>query len=166
MDQALSILGQEKRIEILRVLLGEKAGCGVTILAKELSIKAPTVEKHLTTLKKLGLVKKQVTIEFARERWVIRGHRRVSKLLRILDTDVRELLEVGRIFEEVENAVRRQQYYKEQAASAQEMENARKEGEKLDKLLERLDKQYLRLLDEDELKKVNYWHNARNLGVF
>jgi predicted transcriptional regulator len=166
MHQALSILGQEKRLEIMRVLLGEKAGCGVTTLSKVLHIKAPTVEKHLITLKKLGLVKKQVTLDFARERWVIRGHKRVSKLLNILETDVRELLEVGRIFEEVETAVRRQQYYKEQAASSQEMENARKEGEKLDKLLEQLHKHYSRLLDEDELKKVNYWLNARNLGVF
>ena len=46
--------------------------------------------------------------------------------------------------EEVEKAVRRQQYYKEQAASVQEMENGRKEGEKLDKLLQELGKQYTR----------------------
>jgi DNA-binding IclR family transcriptional regulator len=165
MDVILSVLGQDKRLDILRALLEAETGCGVTSLSKTLSIKAPTVEKHLSTLRKIGLVKKQMTLDFARERWMIRGHKRVVKLLELLDAEVRELVEVGHVFEEVEKAVRRQQYYKEQAASVQEIENARKEGEYLDMLLQKLGKQYVRILDEDELKKVNYWINARSLGV-
>jgi len=165
MDVILSVLGQDKRLDILRALLEAETGCGVTSLSKTLSLKAPTVEKHLATLRRIGLVKKQMTLDFARERWMIRGQKRVIKLLNLLDEDVRGLVEVGHVFEEVEKAVRRQQYYKEQAASVQEMENGRKEGEKLDKLLQELGKQHTPLLDEDELKKVNYWINARSLGV-
>ncbi len=165
MDVILSVLGQEKRLDILRALLEAETGCGVTSLSKGLSIKAPTVEKHLVTLRRIGLVKKQMTLDFARERWMIRGQKRVIKLLDLLDAEIRGLVEVGHVFEEVEKAVRRQQFYKEQAASVQEMQNARKEGEKLDKLLEMLGKKYTTLLDEDELKKVNYWINARSLGV-
>ncbi len=137
----------------------------MTSLSKTLSIKAPTVEKHLTTLRRIGLVKKQMTLDFARERWMIRGQKRVIKLLELLDAEVSGLVEVGHVFEEVEKAIRRQQYYKEQAASVQEMENARKEGENLDRLLQKLGKQYTMLLDEDVLKKVNSWINARSLGV-
>jgi len=165
MDVILSVLGQDKRLDILRALLEAETGCGVTSLSKTLSIKAPTVEKHLATLRRIGLVKKQMTLDFARERWMIRGQKRVIKLLDLLDAEVSGLVEVGHVFEEVEKAVRRQQYYKEQAASVQELENARKEGENLDRLLQKLGKQYNGLLDEDELKKVNYWINARSLGV-
>jgi DNA-binding transcriptional ArsR family regulator len=165
MDVILSVLAQDKRLDILRVLLEAETGCGVTSLSKALSIKAPTVEKHLSTLRRIGLVKKQMTLDFARERWMIRGQNRIIKLLKLLDAEVRELVEVGHLFEEVEKSVRRQQYYKEQAATVQEMENARKEGEHLDRLLQKLGKQYVQFLDDDELKKVNYWINARNLGV-
>ena len=107
-DFILSILGQKKRLEILRSLLDAEAGSGVTSLARDLSVKAPTVEKHLITLKKIGLVKKQVTLDFARERWVIRGRKRVARLLEMLNSDVRQLVEVGNLFEEVEKSVRRQ----------------------------------------------------------
>lgn len=161
----LSILGQKKRLEILRTLIDAEAGSGVTSLAKELSVKAPTVEKHLTTLKKIGLVKKQVTLDFARERWVVRGRSRVAKLLQMLDTEVRQLVEVGTLFEEVEKSVRRQQYFKEHESTLQEMEQARKEGQTLDRMLERLSKEYDRLLDDDERKKINYWLSARSAGL-
>jgi predicted transcriptional regulator len=164
-DIALSILGQKKRLEILRSLLDAEAGSGVTSLARELSVKAPTVEKHLTTLKKIGLVKKQVTLDFARERWVIRGRKRVARLLEMLDTDVRQLVEVGNLFEEVEKSVRRQQYFKEHESTIQEMEQARKEGYALDQMLERLSKEYDKLLDDDERKKISYWLSARSAGI-
>ena len=164
-DVALSILGQKKRLEILRSLLDAEAGSGVTSLAKELSVKAPTVEKHLSTLKKIGLVKKQVTLDFARERWVIRGRKRVARLLEMLNTDVRQLVEVGNLFEEVEKSVRRQQYFKEHESTVQEMEQARREGYAVDKMLERLAKEYDRLLDDDERKKINYWVSARSAGI-
>lgn len=164
-DFVLSILGQKKRLEILRSLLDAEAGSGVTSLARELSVKAPTVEKHLITLKKIGLVKKQVTLDFARERWVIRGRKRISRLLDILDLDIRILVEVGNLLEEVEKAVRRQQYYKEHESTVQEMQQARTEGQRLDQLLERLSNDYDRLLDDDERKKVNYWMSARSAGI-
>ena len=164
-DLILSILGQKKRLEILRSLLDAEAGSGVTSLARELSVKAPTVDKHLTTLKKIGLVKKQVTLEFARERWVIRGRKRVTKLLEMLNTDVRQLVQVGNLFEEVEKSVRRQQYFKEHESTVQEMEQARNEGHVLDLMLERLSKEYDRLLDDDERKKINYWISARSAGI-
>lgn len=164
-DLILSILGQKKRLEILRSLLDAEAGSGVTSLARELSVKAPTVDKHLTTLKKIGLVKKQVTLEFARERWVIRGRKRVTKLLEMLNTDFRQLVQVGNLFEEVEKSVRRQQYFKEHESTVQEMEQARNEGHVLDQMLERLSKEYDRLLDDDERKKINYWISARSAGI-
>ena len=164
-DFILSILGQKKRLEILKSLLDAEAGSGVTSLARELSVKAPTVEKHLGTLKKIGLVKKQVTLDFARERWVIRGRRRVSRLLEMLNSDVRQLVEVGNLFEEVEKSVRRQQFFKEHESTVQEMEQARKEGHVLDQMLERLSKEYDRLLDDDERKKINYWLSARSAGL-
>lgn len=164
-DFILSILGQKKRLEILRSLLDADAGSGVTSLAKELSVKAPTVEKHLATLKKIGLVKKQVTLDFARERWVIRGRKRVARLLEMLDSDVRQLVEVGNLFEEVEKSVRRQQYFKEHESTVQEMELARAEGHVLDKMLEQMSKQYDALLDDDERKKINYWLSARSAGI-
>jgi predicted transcriptional regulator len=164
-DLVLSILGQKKRLEILRSLLGAEAGSGVTSLARELSVKAPTVDKHLATLKKIGLVKKQVTLDFARERWVIRGRRRVARLLEMLDSDVKQLVQVGNLFEEVEKSVRRQQYFKEHESTVQEMEQARKEGHVLDQMLERLSKEYDRLLDDDERKKINYWLSARSAGI-
>jgi predicted transcriptional regulator len=164
-DFILAILGQKKRLEILKSLLDAEAGSGVTSLAKELAVKAPTVEKHLATLKKIGLVKKQVTLDFARERWVIRGRKRVARLLEMLNSDVRQLVEVGNLFEEVEMSVRRQQYFKEHESTVQEMEQARKEGEILDQMLERLSKQYDRLLDDDERKKINYWLSARSVGI-
>jgi hypothetical protein len=76
-----------------------------------------------------------------------------------------DLVIVGHYFEQVEKDVRKQQYYKEHGASVQEMQQARKDGEKLDRMLEKLSKQYAQFLDEDELKKINYWMNARSLGV-
>ena len=161
----LSVLGQKKRLEILRALLDAEAGSGVTSLARELSVKAPTIEKHLVILKRIGLVKKQVTLDFARERWMIRGRKRISTLLQILDAEIGGLVQVGGLFEEVEKAVRRQQYYKEQEATVQEMEQARREGSRLDLLLERLSKDFGRLLDDDEKKKVSYWISARNAGI-
>ena len=164
-DVVLSILGQKKRLEILRSLLDAEAGSGVTSLAKELSVKAPTIEKHLITLKKIGLVKKQVTLDFARERWVIRGRKRISKLLDILDSDIKELVQVGNLFEEVEKLVRRQQYYKEHESTLQEMEQIRREGNRLDLLLEQLSKNYDKVLDDDEKKKINYWMSARGAGI-
>ncbi len=164
-DFILSILGQKKRLEILRSLLDAEAGSGVTSLAKELSVKAPTIEKHLVTLKKIGLVKKQVTLDFARERWVIRGRKRIAKLLEILDSEIKELVEVGNLFEEVEKLVRRQQFYKEHESTVQEMSQVRIEGNRLDLLLERLAKNYDRLLDEDERKKIGYWTSARSAGI-
>jgi DNA-binding transcriptional ArsR family regulator len=164
-DFILSILGQKKRLEILRFLLDAEAGSGVTSLARDLSVKAPTVEKHLITLKKSGLVKKQVTLDFARERWVIRGRKRVARLLEMLNSDVRQLVEVGNLFEEVEKSVRRQQFFKEHESTVQEMEQARKEGHVLDQMLERLSKEYDRLLDDDERKKINYWLSARSAGI-
>lgn len=163
-DFILSILGQKKRLEILRSLLDAEAGSGVTSLAKELSVKAPTIEKHLVTLKKIGLVKKQVTLDFARERWVIRGRKRIAKLLEILDSEIRELVEVGNLFEEVEKLVRRQQFYKEHESTVQEMNQVRIEGNRLDLLLERL-ANYDRLLDDDERKKIGYWTSARSAGI-
>ena len=164
-DIVLSILGQKNRLEILRTLIAEEAGSGVTSLARELAVTAPTVEKHLTTLKKIGLVKKQITLDFARERWVVRGRKRVARLLQMLDTDVRQLVEVGNLFEEVEKSVRRQQYFKEHESTIQEMELARKEGQTLDQMLERLSKEYDRLLDDDERKKISYWLSARSAGL-
>jgi len=164
-DFILSILGQKKRLEILRSLLDAEAGSGVTSLAKELSVKAPTIEKHLVTLKKIGLVKKQVTLDFARERWVIRGRKRIAKLLEILDSDIKELVGVGNLFEEVEKLVRRQQFYKEHESTVQEMSQVRLEGNRLDLLLERLAGNYDRLLDEDERKKIGYWTSARSAGI-
>lgn len=164
-DFILSILGQKKRLEILRSLLDAEAGSGVTSLAKELSVKAPTIEKHLVTLKKIGLVKKQVTLDFARERWVIRGRKRIAKLLEILDSEIKELVEVGNLFEEVEKLVRRQQFYKEHESTVQEMNQVRSEGNRLDILLERLAKNYDRLLDDDERKKIGYWTSARSAGI-
>ncbi|HEY8109809.1 MAG TPA: ArsR family transcriptional regulator, partial [Candidatus Nitrosotenuis sp.] len=164
-DFILSILGQKKRLEILRSLLDAEAGSGVTSLAKELSVKAPTIEKHLVTLKKIGLVKKQVTLDFARERWVIRGRKRIAKLLEILDSEIKELVEVGNLFEEVEKLVRRQQFYKEHESTVQEMNQVRGEGNRLDLLLERLAKNYDRLLDDDERKKIGYWTSARSAGI-
>ncbi len=164
-DFVLSVLGQRKRLEILKSLLDAEAGSGVTSLARELSIKAPTVEKHLTTLKKIGLVKKQVTLDFARERWVIRGRNRVSRLLEMLDVDVKQLVQVGNLFEEVEKSVRRQQYFKEHESTVEEMEQARKEGRMLDQMLERLSGEYDKLLDDDERKKINYWLSARGAGI-
>lgn len=164
-DSILSILGQKKRLEILRFLLDAEAGSGVTSLARDLSVKAPTVEKHLITLKKIGLVKKQVTLDFARERWVIRGRKRVARLLEMLNSDVRQLVEVGNLFEEVEKSVRRQQFFKEHESTVQEMEQARREGQVLDQMLERLSKEYDRLLDDDERKKINYWLSARSAGI-
>ena len=136
----------------------------MTSLAKELSVKAPTIEKHLVTLKKIGLVKKQVTLDFARERWVIRGRKRIAKLLEILDSEIRELVEVGNLFEEVEKLVRRQQFYKEHESTVQEMSQVRIEGNRLDLLLERL-ANYDRLLDDDERKKIGYWTSARSAGI-
>lgn len=136
----------------------------MTSLAKELSVKAPTIEKHLVTLKKIGLVKKQVTLDFARERWVIRGRKRIAKLLEILDSEIRELVEVGNLFEEVEKLVRRQQFYKEHESTVQEMNQVRIEGNRLDLLLERL-ANYDRLLDDDERKKIGYWTSARSAGI-
>ncbi|MCI0563904.1 MAG: ArsR family transcriptional regulator [Nitrososphaera sp.] len=164
-DFVLSVLGQKKRLEILRSLLDAEAGSGVTSLAKELSVKAPTIEKHLATLKKIGLVKKQVTLDFARERWVIRGRKRISRLLNILDSEIKDLVEAGNLFEEVEKLVRRQQYYKEHESTIQEMEQIRGEGHRLDLLLERISKSYDRLLDDDEKKKINYWMSARSAGI-
>jgi DNA-binding transcriptional ArsR family regulator len=164
-DLVLSILGQAKRLEILRSLLGAEAGSGVTSLAKELSVKAPTVEKHLATLKKIGLVKKQVTLEFTRERWVVRGRKRVARLLEMIDSDVGRLVHVGNLFEEVEKSVRRQQYFKEHESSVQEMEQARREGQVLDQMLEHLSTDYDGLLDDDERKKINYWLSARSAGI-
>ena len=165
LDLILSVLGQSTRLKILRELLLADTGCGVTVLSKELSVKAPTVEKHLATLRKIGLVKKQMTLELARERWMIRGKKRISRLLSVIDSEVIDLVMVGHYFEQVEKDVRKQQYYKEQAASVKEMEQSRKEGQKLDRLLEKLSKQYSRFLDEDEQKKLHYWINARSLGV-
>lgn len=165
MEVILSVLGQDKRLDILKALIDEETGFGVTSLSKVLSLKPPTVEKHLSTLRSIGLVKKQMTLDFARERWMVRGQKRVRKLLDLLDLEIRGLVEVGHMFEAVEKAVRRQQYYKERASSIQELETARKEGEKLDVMLGRLGKEYAKLLDEDEQKKVNYWVNARSLGV-
>jgi DNA-binding HxlR family transcriptional regulator len=164
-DFVLSILGQKNRLEILRSLLDAEAGWGVTSLARELSVKAPTIEKHLVTLKKIGLVKKQVTLDFARERWVIRGRKRIMKLLDVLDSEIKELVEVGNLFEEIEKAVRKQQYYKEHESTVQELEQVRKEGRRLDLLLERLSKDYDSLLDDDERKKINYWLSARGAGI-
>jgi predicted transcriptional regulator len=165
LDLILSVLGQSTRLEILRELLQAEAGCGVTALSKELSVKAPTVEKHLAILRQIGLVKKQMTLELARERWMIRGKKRVASLLKVIDSEVMDLVIVGHYFEQVEKDVRKQQYYKEHGASVQEMQQARKDGEKLDRMLEKLSKQYAQFLDEDELKKINYWMNARSLGV-
>ncbi|MGH9991465.1 MAG: ArsR/SmtB family transcription factor [Nitrososphaera sp.] len=164
-DVVLSILGQQKRLEILRSLLDAEAGSGVTSLARELSVKAPTIEKHLATLKKIGLVKKQVTLDFARERWVIRGRKRISKLLSTIDSEIGELVAVGNLFEEIEKLVRRQQYYKEHESTLQEMEQIRKEGHRLDILLEQLSNNYDKLLDDDEKKKINYWMSARSAGI-
>jgi predicted transcriptional regulator len=164
-DLVLSILGQKKRLEILKSLLDAEAGSGVTSLARELSVKAPTVEKHLATLKKIGLVKKQITLEFARERWVIRGRKRVARLLEMLDSDVRQLVEVGNLLEEVEKSVRRQRYFKEHESTVQEMELARKEGQVLDQMLHRLSNEYDRLLDDDERKKISYCLSARSAGI-
>jgi DNA-binding transcriptional ArsR family regulator len=160
----LSVIGQKKRLEILRSLLDSEAGSGVTFLASELGVKAPTIEKHLTTLKKIGLVKKQVTLDFTRERWVIRGRKRVSRLLSIVDS-INELVTPGGLIEEVERAVRRQQYFKEHESTLQEIEQARKEGTMLDLLLARLSKDYDGLLDDDEKKKISYWITARNAGI-
>jgi ribosomal protein L16 Arg81 hydroxylase len=106
-----------------------------------------------------------VTLDFARERWVIRGRKRVARLLEMLDTDVRQLVEVGNLFEEVEKSVRRQQYFKEHESTIQEMEQARKEGYALDQMLERLSKEYDKLLDDDERKKISYWLSARSAGI-
>jgi len=164
-DFILSILGQKKRLEILRSLLDAEAGSGVTSLARELSVKAPTIEKHLVTLKKIGLVKKQVTLDFARERWVIRGRKRIAKLLKILDSEIKELVEVGNLFEEVEKLVRRQQFYKEHESTVSEMQQLRNEGNRLDLLLERLSNNYDALLDDDERKKIGYWMSARSAGI-
>jgi len=164
-DIVLSILGQQKRLEILRSLLEAEAGSGVTSLARELSVKAPTVEKHLVTLKKIGLVKKQVTLDFGRERWVIRGRMRISKMLDTIDSEISELVAVGNLFEEVEKLVRRQQYYKEHESSVHELEQIRKEGHRLDTLLEQLSNNYDKLLDDDEKKKINYWMSARSAGI-
>jgi DNA-binding transcriptional ArsR family regulator len=161
----LSVLGQRTRLQILRALVDEETGSGVTTLSKDLSVKAPTVEKHLATLRKIGLVKKQVTLDLARERWMIRGRKRVSKLLDLVDSEIMDLVLVGHYFEQVEKAVRQQQYYREHAASVQEMDQARKDGDKLDILLERVSTKYATLLDEDEQKKLNYWISARGLGV-
>jgi DNA-binding MarR family transcriptional regulator len=164
-ESILSVIGQKKRLEILRVLLDADAGSGVTSLAKELGVKAPTVEKHLNTLKKIGLVKKQITLDFTRERWVVRGKKRVSRLLLVVDSEIKALVEPGRLFEEVEKAVRRQQYFKEHESTIQEMEHLRKEGETLDLLLTKISKDYDLLLDDDEKKKVTYWITARNAGI-
>ena len=165
LDLILSVLGQQTRLDILRQLLNAEAGRGVTALSKELSVKAPTIEKHLATLKKIGLVKKQMTLEFARERWMVRGRNRVTRLLNLIDSEVLLLVKVGHYFEQAEKDVRKQQYYKEQSASVKELDQSRKDGEKLDRLLERLSKEYARFLDEDEQKKLSYWINARSLGV-
>ncbi len=161
----LAVIGQEKRLEILRSLLDAEAGSGVTFLANELGVKAPTVEKHLTTLKKIGLVKKQVTLDFTRERWVIRGRKRVTRLLSIVDSEIRDLVAPGGLLEEVEKAVRRQQYFKEHESTLQEIEQARKEGTTLDLILAKLSKDYDALLDDDEKKKISYWITARNAGI-
>jgi hypothetical protein len=86
-------------------------------------------------------------------------------LLNLVDSEIMDLVLVGHYFEQVEKAIRQQQYYREQATSVQEMDQTRKGGDKLDKLLERLSTKYATLLDEDEQKKLNYWINARGLGV-
>lgn len=162
-DVILSILGQRKRIDLLRILVRSDAGMGVTSMSKELQVSAPTVEKHLSILKKLGLVKKQVTLEFTRERWVIRGRTRVSKLLKTLDSDVQTLVNVGRLMEELENTVRRQQYYKEHGSSAEQKQDS--DNKRFDYLLEKLGKEMVSLLDEEEQKKVSYWSSTRSMGL-
>jgi hypothetical protein len=45
------------------------------------------------------------------------------------------------------------------------MEQARKEGYALDQMLERLSKEYDKLLDDDERKKISYWLSARSAGI-
>ncbi|MEW5840990.1 MAG: ArsR family transcriptional regulator [Thermoproteota archaeon] len=161
----LSTLGQKKRLEILHTLLNSETGMGVTSLARELSVSAPTVEKHLCTLKSLGLVKKQAVFELSRERWVVRGHKRVAALLELIESNVRDLVEVGRLFEELERVVRKLQYYREHPLTVQEKEELKKEERRLDLLLEKLGKELIALLDEDEKKKVSYWSMARNTGL-
>src|SRR2546426_2877747 len=165
MDVTLAALGQSKRLELLKILIETETGYGVTYLSSVLSVKPPTVEKHLSILKNLGLVKRQVTIDFARERWVVRGKNRVRRIVSVLDGEVHNLVEVGRLFEEAEKLARKLQYLKEQASDHDGLRDQRKEGESMDRLLKILREEHIEYLDDDEKNKINYWSTARSVGL-
>ena len=116
-------------------------------------------------MKNLGLVKRQVTIDFARERWVVRGKNRVRRIVSVLDGEVHNLVEVGRLFEEAEKLARKLQYLKEQASDHDGLRDQRKEGESMDRLLKILREEHIEYLDDDEKNKINYWSTARSVGL-
>lgn len=159
LHEILYRLGEKRRLQILASLMESETGSGVSELAGKLGVRAPTVEKHLQILKRMGLVKKQTVLAFKRERWMLRSRKRTTKMLRLL-CELSELMQAGRVFEDTENIVNSIRRLKETGMTVKELKGLGEDENRLDRLLERL-KEFHSSLEEDEIKKVTYWSGAR-----